>query len=219
VNATAWVLLALFIAIAALDWVAVHARTTRLEYVAKPGCMVLLIAAALAMDPADDAARAALVVALVLSALGDVFLMLPARQPNVPGPNLFVAGLGAFLLAHMAYVVGFVLEGVEGAGLLVGLVPVAFLIAVVGRPVTRAVKAGDEPELALPVTAYIAVISAMVLFAFGTTDGRAAAGALLFADSDSLIAWERFVHARPWGPLTIIVTYHLAQALLTLSFA
>ena len=218
-DATAWLLLALFLAVAALDWVAVHLPSKPLEYLAKPGCMIVLIAAAAAIDPADNAARGALLAALALSTLGDIFLMLPGRQPDTPGPNLFVAGLGSFLLAHLAYVVGFGLEGVELDGLLLGAIPVVVLVAVVGRRVTGAVRAGSEPELATPVTAYIAVISAMVLTAFGTTDVRAAVGAVLFASSDSLIAWERFVQKRPWGPLTIIVTYHLAQALLVLSFS
>jgi len=219
VDATAWLLLALFLAVAALDWVAVHIGSTPLEYVAKPGCMVFLVLAALALDPADGTARTALVVALVLSALGDVFLMLPGRQPGTSGANLFVAGLASFLLGHVAYVVGFAVEGLEGGGLLLGLVPVALITATVGRRVVGAVRAGDEPELAVPVQAYVAVISAMVLCAFGTGDGRAMVGACLFAGSDSLIAWERFVRQRPWAPLTIIVTYHLAQALLVVSFS
>jgi uncharacterized membrane protein YhhN len=218
VDATAWLLLVLFLAVAGLDWVAVHLPSKPLEYLAKPGCMVLLIAAAFAIDPADGAARGALIAALALSTLGDVFLMLPGRQPDTPGPNLFVAGLASFLLAHLAYVVGFGLEGIELEGLALGALPVVLIVAVVGRRVVGAVRTGVEPELATPVTAYVAVISAMVLTAFGTTDGRAAIGALLFAGSDSLIAWERFVTKRPWGPLTIIVTYHLAQALLVVSF-
>lgn len=214
-DAAAWLLLTLFLAVAAVDWAAVHVQAKRLEYLAKPGCMVFLIAAALTLDPADDAARVALVVALVLSTLGDVFLMLPGRQPGTSGPNLFVAGLASFLLGHIAYVVGFILLGQE---VFVGLVPVALLVALVGRPVVAGVRASSEPELTIPVMAYIAVISAMVLVAFGTGDVRAAVGAALFAGSDSLIAWERFVTKRPWAPVTIIVTYHLAQALLVLSF-
>ncbi len=217
-DGAAWVLVGVFLAVAALDWLAVQRRSKSLEYVAKPGCMVALIAAALVLDPADGAARVALVAALVLSMLGDVFLMLPGRQPDTPGPNLFVAGLASFLLGHIAFVVGFVLEGVEPGRWAIGLVPVALIVATVGRPVVAAVKAGVEPELTVPVTAYVTVISAMVLCAFGTLDGRAMAGAALFAGSDSLIAWERFIEKRPWGPLTIIVTYHLAQALLVLSF-
>jgi len=218
VTATAWLLLVLFLAVAAIDWAAVHVGAKPLEYLAKPGCMLLLIGAAVALDPADGAARTALLVALACSTLGDVLLMLPGRQPGTAGPNLFVAGLAAFLLGHLAYVAGFVLEGVELGGLLLGLLPVALLIGNVGRRVVGAVRAGDEAEMAGPVTAYIAVISAMVLAAFATVDLRAEVGALLFAGSDALIAWERFVRKRPWRPLTIIVTYHLAQALLVLSF-
>lgn len=218
-DSTVSLLLALFLAVAALDWAAVHGRNRPLEYVAKPGCMVFLVLAAVTLDPVDAAARTALVVALVLSALGDVFLMLPGRQPGSSGPNLFVAGLASFLLGHLAYVVGFALEGLEAGGLLLGLLPVALIIATVGRHAVRAVRAGDEPELAVPVQAYVAVISAMVLGAFGTVDWRAALGAGLFAGSDSLIAWERFVRSRRWAPVTIIVTYHLAQALLVLSFS
>lgn len=217
-TGSAWLLLALFVAVAAIDWMAVQIQNKPLEYLAKPGCMAFLIGAALAIDPASDAARAALVVALVLSTLGDVFLMLPGRQPDSTGPNLFVAGLASFLLAHVAYVAGFAIEDVEPIGLAVGLVPVLVVLAAIGRTVVRAVQRSDESELTAPVTAYVLVISAMLLFAFGTLDARAMVGAVLFAGSDSLIAWERFIRPRPGGPLTIIVTYHLAQALLVTSF-
>lgn len=217
-NSSAWLLLVLFLAVAAADWVAVHLGSKRLEYVAKPGCMVLLIGAALVLDPVDDGARIALVVALTLSLVGDILLMLPGRQPGSSGPNLFMAGLAAFLAGHLAYVVGFGLEGIDLAGLGVGLVPVALIIATVGRRVVAAVEASEEPEMALPVSAYIGVISTMVLFAFGTGDPRAQAGALLFAGSDSLIAWSRFVRQWPWAPMAVIVSYHVAQALLLLSF-
>lgn len=217
-NSSASVLLALFLAVAALDWVAVHLGSKRLEYLAKPGCMVFLIAAALAMDPSDGAARSALVAALVLSTVGDVFLMLPGRQPGSDGPNLFVAGLASFLLAHVAYVVAFVLDGVELSDALLGIIPLAFVGVFAARPIIRGVRSSSEPELATPVTAYIGVISLMVLAAFGTGDPTAMVGALLFAVSDSLIALGRFVRPRDWFPLAVIITYHLAQAFLTVSF-
>jgi hypothetical protein len=44
--------------------------------------------------------------------------------------------------------------------------------------------------------------------------GRAVAGGPM---SDSLIGWTRFVRAHSWGPLAIIVTYHLGQAALVVS--
>jgi uncharacterized membrane protein YhhN len=218
VNASASVFLALFLAVAVLDWSAVHLGSKRLEYLAKPGCMVFLIAAALVMDPSDGAARVALVAALVLSLLGDVFLMLPGRQPGSEGPDLFVAGLAAFLLAHVAYVVAFLLDGAQLSDALLGLIPLAFIGVFAARPIIEGVRSSTEPDLAAPVTAYIGVISLMVLAAFGTGQVTAILGALLFAFSDSLIALGRFVRPRDWFPLAIIITYHLAQGLLTVSF-
>ena len=39
---------------------------------------------------------------------------------------------------------------------------------------------------------------------------------MLFYASDALIGWGRFVEARPWGDLAVMVTYHLGQVLLVL---
>ena len=49
--------------------------------------------------------------------------------------------------------------------------------------------------------------------------GRAAAivGASLFAASDALIAWNRFVGSTPAASVVIMVTYHLGQLGLVLS--
>jgi uncharacterized membrane protein YhhN len=197
--------------VAAVDWVAVARERTRIRPFSKPGCMLLLIAAGLVLDPADGGARAWLVAALVLSTLGDVFLL---RDDATS----FQLGLGSFLLAHVAYVVAFLLEGVHGAGLAVGAVAALAIVATLGRTVVGAARRGDEPALAPPVAVYVLVISTMVATAVGTHDPRAMGGAGLFAFSDALIAWDRFVARRSWAPVAIILTYHLAQALLVVSF-
>ena len=211
-TAAASVLLALAAVAAAADWVAVTRRpgARALEYVAKPLTLALLVGVAIAIDPADDAQRAWFVVALLLCLAGDVFLMLPTEQ--------FVAGLASFLLGHLAYVVGFTLEdGFSAFGLAVGVVVVAIAGATLGRRVLAAVRRGAEPALVGPVVAYIAVISAMVACAIGSGDPVAVVGAGLFYGSDLTIALTRFEQPRRWGPLTIMVTYHLAQALLVVS--
>lgn len=210
-NTGAWLLVAGFLAVAAVDWWGVGTDHERVRRFSKPGCMLLLIAAALVLDPADGNARAWLVAALVLSTLGDVFLL---RDDATS----FQLGLGSFLLAHVAYVVGFVVEGTHGPGLAVGAVAAVAIVATLGRRVVGAARRGDEPALAPPVGVYVLVISTMVATAVGTHDPRAVAGAALFASSDSLIAWERFVRKRHWVPFVIILTYHLAQALLVISF-
>ena len=76
-----------------------HHRPTELW--SKPLTLVALIGAAIALDPVDPVVRAWFVVALVLSLVGDVFLL--------GDDSWFVPGLAAFLAGHVAYVVGFVL--------------------------------------------------------------------------------------------------------------
>jgi uncharacterized membrane protein YhhN len=211
VNGTAAVLLALTLAVAVVDWIAVQLGRRPVEYVAKPLTMVVLIATALALDVGDDGtARAFIVAGLVLSLAGDVFLMLPDRE------RWFVFGLGAFLLGHLAYVPGLWLLGISVPWLVAGLVLVLVGVATVGRRIVRGV--GErEPRLVAPVTAYIAVISAMVVSAVGTASAFAIAGALLFYVSDSLIAVTNFIQDHPMGRLAVMVTYHLAQVGLVLA--
>ena len=112
-NGPAFLLLALALAAAFFDWLAVNQEHKALEYLCKPLTLALLIACALALDPADEAVRAWFVAALVLSLAGDVFLMLPR--------DLFVFGLGSFLLGHVAYIVGMHVDGVDGVRFLVGI--------------------------------------------------------------------------------------------------
>ena len=201
-----WLCLALVAALA--DWLAVYHDNRRLEFVAKPLTMVLLIGAAVALDPADPATRYWFVVALLLSLAGDVFLMV--RK------DLFVAGLGSFLLAHVAYVIGLLISGVHGGGLLVGLVLAVAGFVLIGARLMRGVRRTDR-ALVTPVLGYIVVISAMLITAYGTQRFWALAGASFFYVSDSLLGRQRFLEPRERGDTAVMVTYHIAQFLLVLS--
>ncbi len=214
---TAAALLCLLIAIGAAitDWVAVGTGRQRLEFVAKPAVMVALVGLAVTLVPgssASEAARPWFVAALALSLVGDVLLMLPRER--------FVGGLVAFLVAHLAYIVGLVAIVVTGAlvavGVLVGLVVVLATIVLVGWPIVRAVRVG-RPRLVVPVVAYLVVISSMVVVACATGRSVAITGALLFYASDAILAWDRFVTPKRWGRVATHVTYHTGQALLVLS--
>src|SRR5438067_2095120 len=79
---------------ALLDWLAVSRSVRPVEYVAKPATLLALLVYAGCGHPSPW-----LVAALAFSLLGDVFLMLPA--------DLFLAGLAAFLVAHLAYIGAF----------------------------------------------------------------------------------------------------------------
>ncbi|HET8617844.1 MAG TPA: lysoplasmalogenase [Acidimicrobiales bacterium] len=205
--ASGWLALAVVAALA--DWFAVYHRRRELELVAKPLTMVALVLATLAADPGEPGARAWFVTAQVLSLVGDVALMLRTRP-------LFLAGLGSFLVAHVAYVVGLAGFGLDPLGLGVGLALVVVGLAAVGGPLLAGVRR-TEMELVPPVTAYLVVISAMVVTAVGTGEPLAIAGAALFYASDALLGWNRFVRPRPRGDVPVMVTYHLAQILLFLA--
>jgi uncharacterized membrane protein YhhN len=193
-----------------LDWFAVALRRKSLEYACKPLTLALLTGVALALDPAYDSRRTAFVVALVLSLLGDVFLML--RR------DMFALGLGSFLLGHVAYVVGLRLGGPSNT-LALGAAAGGVLATAqgLGIPVVRGVIARGHRELVGPVIAYMAVLAAMFVCALATLNPLAGLGAGLFFSSDTVLAWNRFVRPLSWGPLAVIVSYHLGQALLVLS--
>jgi uncharacterized membrane protein YhhN len=174
------------------DWFAVATRRKWLEYVCKPAVMVALAG----LRPPGW-----IVVALVFSLFGDVFLMLPR--------DLFVPGLASFLLAHVAYTIGFHSFAVWA------LVVVVIAAAVLAPPILRAA----DRELRAPVAVYMIAIVAMVTSALASGHALAAVGAALFFASDATIAWNRFVAPKRWAPLFIIVTYHVGQAGLVLSLA
>jgi len=209
-TAQAFLLLALTLVVAAADWLAVSTNKRPVEYVCKPLTMVLLIAVALRLDVSSNAVLIAFVTALVFSLIGDVFLMLPGEQ-------WFVFGLGAFLVGHLAYVVGLWGQGVALQAFIVGLVVVGVSFVALGLRILRAVAKSDEAALLVPVALYVGVISLMVASAIGTRNPFAIVGASLFYSSDALIAWNKFVHDYPWGRVAIMVTYHLGQIGLVLS--
>jgi uncharacterized membrane protein YhhN len=209
VTSAAWVLLAVAAGVALVDWWAVATRTKRVEYIAKPAVLAVLVALALVVDPTYGDRRTWFVVALVCSLVGDVFLMLPQ--------DLFVPGLVSFLLAHVAYTIGFDLHQGSVGALIVATLVVVTLDVVVGSRILGAIWRGDDAALRGPVVVYMVVISAMVVSALTAGPWLGAAGAVLFFSSDTLIAWDRFVQPRRWMPLAIIVTYHLGQGALVCS--
>ena len=202
-TSTSWALLAVTLAFALTDWWATWVDRADVRRIAKPATLVFLIGVAVTLTPVDPTIRTWMVIGLVLSLAGDVFLMLPERW--------FVAGLGSFLLGHIAYIVGLQLAPRSWGWTAVGLVVVLIAIATVGRRVVQGVRAGEQRDMVVPVIAYLVVISTMVVSAFGTAAPWAILGASLFYVSDATLAWNRFLDQRRFGPLAVMVTYHLGQ--------
>jgi uncharacterized membrane protein YhhN len=211
---SAWVVLLIAAAAVALvDWWAVASGRRRVEYVVKPLTMALLVGvAATAGDPSGDV-RAWLVAGAALGLVGDIALM-------GDGEIEFMVGLGAFALGHLAYAVAAVLIGFDPAWALVGAVFMAALLSFrfATRTVPGARRFGDR-ALAGAVIFYACVITAMVVTAWGTTAALAGFGAMAFAISDWVLGHERFVGPIPGGRLSVMVPYHVGQALLIVGLA
>ena len=148
------------------------------------------------------------IVALTFCLVGDVAL-LHATETR------FLVGLGAFLVAHLAYVWA-ILETVRAEGfpwpLLVAVPFLAVLHAKAGRDIVR--HSGPQRG---PVFVYQLVLFVLVLVAAGTGDWLLLLGCLVFVVSDTVLGHDRFVHERRWAPLTVIVTYHVAQTLIVVA--
>jgi uncharacterized membrane protein YhhN len=147
-------------------------------------------------------------IGLALSWVGDV-LLIPKERPRA-----FLAGLGAFLLGHVAYTIAFAVRGLDVPTVAVAMVAVFAL----GAGALRVLLSYVQPAMRRPVLAYVVVISAMLVTAAGTV-GHAGmpaifAGAFAFYLSDLAVARQRFVVRsftnKAWG----LPLYFAAQLLL-----
>jgi len=178
-------------------------------YLFKPLTMVIIFLIALLGMEAAPAYRYLILGGLVASIGGDVFLMLPADR--------FVAGLIAFLIAHLFYIAAFTSEitvlvwwpliPLAAFGLTLYLILAPFL-----------------GKLKLPVLLYIVVILLMTWLActrllqpIGAVQVGAlpaCIGALLFVISDAVLALNRFRGSFRAAAFLNLSTYFAAQALI-----
>jgi len=180
-------------------------------YVFKPLTMVLLLLIAIfATNESISVYGIAIIAGIVFSLVGDVALMLPKKQ--------VIVGMGAFLVAHVAYIISFSSDAsvITNAWL---LLPFLVYTLIIGWAVIP--HAG---KLKLPVGIYEVAIMIMAwralerMLQMGTTGAALAfAGALLFVISDSLWACNFILQRCKKAQVLILVTYYLAQWLIVLS--
>ena len=129
---------------------------------------------------------------------------------------LFAAGLASFLLGHLCYCAAMLRRGTEPLSLGFGLVLALLALLAFGHRILAGTQAQGGTSLTVAVAAYIATLGSAVVLGVGTMSLWVAAGIVLFAFSDLVLATDRFVAPRQWAALTVAVSYHLAQALLLL---
>ncbi|NPV56297.1 MAG: lysoplasmalogenase [Anaerolineae bacterium] len=155
--------------------------------------------------------------ALVFSLVGDIFLMLSA--------GFFMAGVGAFWLAHLAYIVG-LNQGALAWRWLPAAMIVVFLVSfglLLRWGVPQLAGSRLSRRLQKALLAYALFLGAMVVSALFTglrpswslpATTLVSLGALLFFASDGLLAYDRFISKLPRGQFMVHVLYHCGQACL-----
>lgn len=184
-----------------------------LHYLCKP--LATLLVAAMVFTSARGGARyrRAVLAGLLLSVLGDVFLML---APEPQGPDWFVFGLASFLLAHIAYLYGFC-----GRARLFAVAWPFLAYALFGALVLAVLWPHLPVPLRVPVVAYVLVLAAMAAQSavvwWRLRDRASAAAALgggFFVVSDATLAIDRFVAPFPAAIIVVLATYWCAQMLI-----
>lgn len=156
------------------------------RYLCKPLAAAAFVWLALTLGATTTTYGNWMLAALILCMVGDLFLM-PDNEYS------FLTGLTAFLCGHMLFAVAFLQLPSTFIGLVLSGAPALVLLLLVGRWLMPHVN----PEMKLPVMAYVLVITAMLVCA-GLTLGQPAApliicGAWGFAFSDLAVARRQFV--------------------------
>jgi len=196
---------------AVLALVVAHLQESRsfavfFKVVASSSFIGLSLAAGMQFSPWGKTALAA----LALSWLGDVFLA-------AEGSAWFLAGLGSFLAAHLAFCSVFLQRGIVPHVAFGVLVPLALISIFVVRKLV--LRSGRFPRG--PVYAYGLALSAMVALAAGTVAhaGNPAIflAAVSFFVSDLSVARDTFVEKNPLNKVWGLPLYYTAQAIFALS--
>lgn len=205
-------LIAAFI-FAALEALALQKSWFRLEVFAKPGVMIALFFW-LFTSVGLNGSLIWFGAGVLLSLAGDVLLMISLDR-------LFLAGLVAFLLAHVTYIVGFnlPLPALTAWGVILAVLIGWGGARVIRRILSEGMKKGQS-RMRIPIIIYSTVISLMLLSAMMkladlSWDAGASLlvslGAFLFYLSDVILAWIKFVNPIKNGRIYNIAAYHLGQ--------
>ncbi|MBN2256708.1 MAG: lysoplasmalogenase [Anaerolineaceae bacterium] len=210
---TMW-LFSLSVIFALADWYAVEHNITWLRYSSKPLVIVTLVAWLL-VQPIEFPLLFWFLLALLLSLIGDIWLLAP--------PRFFMAGLTSFLLAHCCYIIAFNHEKLPPASWQMILLILFFTglgVFILPLLISNIRKKAGTRKLQGAILIYYLILSLMALSATSTifrpewerqTAAFVAAGGLLFFFSDFFLAFDRFVRPVKHGRLVVHVTYHLGQ--------
>ncbi|MCC5937822.1 MAG: lysoplasmalogenase [Lunatimonas sp.] len=212
-----WLYLFLLAAIA--DMAFLTQGETQLRYISKPlivtGLLLYFLTSTRSIK--GSILRKSVAAGLLFSIAGDTLLLFP---------NLFLYGLGAFLMTHVCFIIAFKLTQNQGFNpMAVNFVRTFFfnLPIYISAAFVYFLIRKNLQDLQVPVVIYIMVIVMMVTMArerFGRTNAasfwQVFLGAILFLISDSILALNRFFQPIEDAGVLIMGTYMMAQLLIVM---
>lgn len=209
-RAESVILIAICLAAAAVHITAIRLDRPFVSGPAKAAASTTFVALALINGANGSSYGRFILAALILCWIGDVLLL--SRKSS-----FLLAGIAAFLLAHLAFAAAFTRETVNQNWLLGAIV----CTAVAGVLLIRWLWPRLESFYRIAVPAYVAAIMTMTSLAVGVSSAAmpatVAIGAIMFAVSDVSVARDRFIESsfvnKVWG----LPLYYVAQLLLAAS--
>ena len=182
-------------------------ENTVLQLIFKPlVILVIILMAFLNSSSPIEFYQKAILIGLIFSLIGDVFLIEQDR--------LFVQGLTSFLIGHLCFTLAF-WSAPNLPGAFFYIVYIVSFLSILWN------KLGN---LKIPVSVYASVLAMMSWMALSRTINHhnhqtlfAFLGSIFFVASDSLLAFNKFKKPFPFAHLFILATYFLAQWLIALS--
>lgn len=181
-----------------------------LHWFTKPLLMILLLGYFITWTSENKGKlRNMIIIALIMSWFGDWLLIFQEYNPI-----FFILGLVAFLMAHIAYIIGFL--RIENNMPVVNkiLIITVFIIYSTGLVYMLWPGLGD---MMLPVIVYAMVLTTMGIIGIIKNNNQnilVSLGVLLFVASDSLLALNKFLNQFAYSGLFIMITYIAAQYLI-----
>ena len=178
-----------------------------LQFIFKPLTMLAIILIAFLNSSAPMTFyQQAILVGLIFSTIGDVFLIKQDR--------FFVQGLISFLLGHLCFIAAF-WTAPNWLSVIPYLIYVGIFLSILWKYLDK---------LKIPVIIYAIVLAVMSWMALSRTIEHhnhdtlhVFLGSIIFIVSDSLLAFNKFKSPIPYAHLWILATYFLAQWFIALS--
>ena len=179
---------------------------------------VLMILFFVNINPFTGRLHIFMIAGLLFSWAGDVVLELSKNNDN-----LFIVGLACFLLAHIMYLTVFFLTPGKNS-ILNNRIYLLIPVLIYGIVLLSCLYA-DLAGMRLPVILYTIVILFMLAGALNRIEKvkkvsfyLVLAGAIMFVISDSVIAFNKFVHQFDSSGIVIMSTYVIAQYLIVAGY-